>query len=501
MKKIFLTSICFFSIFANSIAQTTVVLTPNADAAEGFHDNFGSAGNNYGTVDNEQAMWQPGASGGINGSRTVINFDLSSIPNGTTITSAKLNLYGHGSFGSSGQAATVGDCGTNSCYLQRITSAWNELTTTWNTQPTTSVQNEVTLAQSTSVSQDYLNIDVTQLVQDMLDNPTQSFGFELRLVDESLPFRALDFCSREYSDSSKHPLLSITYSCSNATQYVLTPNADAAEGFHDNFGSAGNNYGTVDNEQAMWQPGASGGINGSRTVINFDLSSIPSGITISSAKLNLYGHGSFGSSGQAATVGDCGLNSCYLQRVTSVWNELTTTWNTQPTTSAQNQVTLAQSTSVDQDYLNIDVTQLVQDMLDNPTQSLGFELRLVDESLPFRALDFCSREYSDSSKHPLLTVTVCGNGESINEDNLYENQISVYPNPTNEIITVSLASNNIVSTKTIFSIYNCYGQKVLEAPISKAKSQFNLNSFDGGIYFYSVSTEGKITKQGKLIVN
>jgi hypothetical protein len=191
-------------------AQTTVTLTPIQDASVGFHSNYGSSKRNYGTADYYGAFSQPGAAGGLNSGRGIMSFDLSGIPAGSTIVSAKLSMYGRGPWSTAGEAASVGDTGKNSCFLKRITTSWDQNVVTWHTQPTTTDFDEVTLAKSTSVAENYLHINVTQLVADMVADPDNSFGFEIALQTEK-PVRALAFWSTNSSVQSLWPHLTITF--------------------------------------------------------------------------------------------------------------------------------------------------------------------------------------------------------------------------------------------------------------------------------------------------
>jgi hypothetical protein len=222
MKKILPVTITLIGLsFAQALfAQTTITLTPTQDASVGYHTNYGSSKRNYGTAIYYGAFSQPGASGGLNSGRGIMSFDLSGIPAGSTIVSAKLDMYGIGPFGG-GDAASIGDIGNNGSFLRRITSAWDQNVVTWYTKPGTTDVDEVFLEKSTSVAENYLNINVTQLVADMVAHPDSSFGFEIALKTEK-PVRALAFWSTNSSDPSLWPHLTISY----------VPEAGAATGIN-----------------------------------------------------------------------------------------------------------------------------------------------------------------------------------------------------------------------------------------------------------------------------
>jgi gliding motility-associated-like protein len=143
--------------------------------------------------------------------RGIFEFDLSSIPQGCTITNAKLFLYAWTQTNGLGQHSSLS--GPNTVLIQRVTSPWNEGTVTWNTQPSTTVQSQVTLPATTIPTLDYLNINVTALVQDMVNDPQNSHGFMLKLQTEQY-YRIMNFCSSDHPDPTKHPSLNITCGCS-----------------------------------------------------------------------------------------------------------------------------------------------------------------------------------------------------------------------------------------------------------------------------------------------
>lgn len=134
------------------------------------------------------------------------------IPTNAVISSASLDLYANPAPVNGNGIAMQG---ANESVLQRVTSSWSGINVTFNTSPATTGVNEVVLPQSSSASQDYLGIDVTSLVTDMVVNPSSSFGFLLKLQNET-PFTSMIFASADYPDTTLHPHLSVCYSIPNA---------------------------------------------------------------------------------------------------------------------------------------------------------------------------------------------------------------------------------------------------------------------------------------------
>lgn len=137
--------------------------------------------------------------------RSLIKFDLSSIPRKAEIVSATLSLFcntnsGHHQLHS----------GDNATYLKRITSSWDQYTVKWNNQPSTTDEGVVMLPPSEYQIQDYPEIDITDHIKFFHENPDLNFGLMFGLVNE-YPYRALVFSSSNHIDPLKRPLLIVEY--------------------------------------------------------------------------------------------------------------------------------------------------------------------------------------------------------------------------------------------------------------------------------------------------
>jgi len=208
-----------------------IILQP--DSANGkdalLHGLYSEVDKNYGN--NGQLVsdsWTFGGDPGI--VRSIFEFDLKQVPENAIITSAKLSLFAWDSPEYSLGLHWFSD-GSNASWLERVTSNWNESTVTWNNQPSTTTTNSVTLPESTSQTQNYLDINVIQLVQDMINDPSSSFGFMLKLQTED-GYRRMNFCSSDHVNNAYHPKLVITYTLpdivsdikTQSVQILMSPN-------------------------------------------------------------------------------------------------------------------------------------------------------------------------------------------------------------------------------------------------------------------------------------
>lgn len=192
------------------ISENYVILQPGAehgkDALIEDYPLRDYSNTNFGTHEAFQASaWT--AQGIPMVTRAIIDFDFSIIPSNKQIKYATLVLspaentsYGTGHSNRSG---------SNEFIIQRITSEWNEQTVTWDNQPSTTTNGQVLVAGTSNAMLKY-EIVVTKLIQDIFENPSQSYGLMIKLVTEEC-YRRVLFASSDYYDPSKHPKLIIEF--------------------------------------------------------------------------------------------------------------------------------------------------------------------------------------------------------------------------------------------------------------------------------------------------
>jgi hypothetical protein len=481
MKKILL--LAFLFAFTKSFSQTTLTLQPNASTGkDAYIWSLDPNGTNSTTEDLALTAWT--WSGNPGTIRSLLQFDLSSIPAGATIQTASMYLYWNPTSGNAGQSHLSG---SNAAWLQRITSSWNDQTVTWNNQPSTTTLHQATLPADTASNEDYV-VNVTSLIQDMVDNPSTSFGFLLRIQTEQY-YRALVFASSNHPNAALHPKLVVTYTVPACTNLILQPNAaEGKDAYIWSLDPDGTNSTTEDLALTAWT--WSGNPGTIRSLLQFDLSSIPAGATIQTATMYLYWNPTSGNAGQSHLSGS---DAAWLQRITSSWNDQTVTWNNQPSTTNLHQATLPADTASNEDYV-VNVASLIQDMVDSPSTSFGFLLRIQTEQY-YRALVFASSNHPTAALHPKLEICYTTNIGIL--ENSLSSQISIYPNPSNGSFAISF--QNLLKNGSL-KVFNSLGQEVYSEKLSGSisKKEINLNAA-AGIYFVKVSDGEKVFTR-KLVI-
>lgn len=164
-----LLTLFLFLIHFSFRQRDTLYLQPDAFCGKDALVHSVSPNSNYATNTQLTAMgWTWSGTPGIQ--RLFIVFNYAKIPTGSSIISAELSLYGQPLPGGNGQHSTRS--GSNAAWVKRVTSPWIENVVTWNNQPTTTNTSRVSIPASTSLSQNYLNINVTTLTQDIINSTT-----------------------------------------------------------------------------------------------------------------------------------------------------------------------------------------------------------------------------------------------------------------------------------------------------------------------------------------
>lgn len=210
MKK----SLLIYCLLAlnTSKAQITVTIKPDANHSKDALVISPCVSSNYCTINYGNnvhlitAAWTWGGEPGV--VHTLIDFDWSLLPQGAIVQDAQLKLFAFNGQGGS-QEFHSELSGSNETWIERITSPWDESTVTYNTEPSATTLNRVSVYSSDSINQDF-EMNVTPLLNDILADPANSFGFRMILQNENY-YRRLGFCSSDNEDPGKWPQITITF--------------------------------------------------------------------------------------------------------------------------------------------------------------------------------------------------------------------------------------------------------------------------------------------------
>jgi hypothetical protein len=227
-----------------------------------------------------------------------------------------------------------------------------------------------------------------------------------------------------------------------------------------------------------------------RSLIEFNLSSIPQFANITNATLFLYSDENSESypNGHEPRSGS---NECEIYRITSPWDEYLVTWTNQPSYSSNNAVYVPASSASFQDY-QINVTVLVQDMINSPSSSHGFFIKLMDENY-YRRLVFASGDHNNSGLHPKLQVSY-DNANGI-ENNPVSSGFNCFPNPTNGSKTINIVKN--YADEMTLKVMSLTGELVIETQ----NSNLDVSELSKGLYFLQMEQNNQVIGVKRLIVN
>ena len=260
-----LLTLLFCSIFLSSIGQTSLTFKPENECGKDAIIvnsptwNNGSTPINNPNPDSEWLRieaWTASSNGSPeHDHRALVQFEeLKTITN-INLISATLKLYAYPDF----PYANGGQAEVNDVEIFRITKSWIEDQVSWANQP--DVDNNISAIIPHNNNYDFIEVDVTDLVQEMLNDPAGSFGFLLKQIDES-PYGSMNFASSDYPDYERAPELIITGEDIEFTDFpteifptsdttlctglglILNVQDDFANSYEWNDGSTGSAFGT-----------------------------------------------------------------------------------------------------------------------------------------------------------------------------------------------------------------------------------------------------------------
>ena len=216
-----------------------------------------------------------------------------------------------------------------------------------------------------------------------------------------------------------------------------------------------------------------------RAYFQFNLSTIPKDVRIITARLSLY----FNPTDTIEPFNyHSGVNDMLIQRVTGDWGETSISWENQPPTTTAMQLKLRPSSSPTQDYLDIDITGLVIDMLDPANDNNGFMIKMEDETSILKSVLFASSDHTDSTLHPKLMIRWLQNPSSTNNSKEPELNFVVFPNPSSGIFQLSLHGHDNAS----ITVSGLRGNIVYKGVVDSKNIRIDLSSQTKGMYFIRV---------------
>ena len=157
------------------------------------------------------AVYHFSSGGSIGAARSLVRFDLSTIPIDATLSSATLELF----------AIDASNARTVTYDIHHIMASWDEYTCNWNNQPTYYATPDASLVMSPSTNTWWI-WDVTSVVQSMICGTLPNYGFLVKDRNESTNSNWYTFATRENSNSAMRPVLRVTCTTPSSCTYAGT---------------------------------------------------------------------------------------------------------------------------------------------------------------------------------------------------------------------------------------------------------------------------------------
>ena len=344
--------------------------------------------------------------------RSLIKYDISQIPTGAIVKSAKLYLYAKlQNINGVLHSPTYGT--NNTALLQKVITPWTLDNVNYYTNLVVDTAKEVVLAESTSPAQNYV-ADLTAYAQSWVNNPTSNNGLLFRMQTENDPYNSMIFESGLASDTSKRPRLEICYTIPppvDTTHQTITLYGDSNNtGFKGvvivKDSLLGLNIDTTGGQICAYSWGEDSitiTYKNGWSIIQYDVSQIPPTAVIDSAAIYFYAKlDNLDCATGSPTIGP--NNEGILNRILDYWE----TGNNQHapivTIDSLTPVDLPASSSPTEDY-KANITSFVKAWVKNPSSNHGMTLRLKNTDAGNNSLIFESSKSVNKAKRPKLSIS------------------------------------------------------------------------------------------------
>ncbi len=221
MKKILITFCLLISTFQATHAQAVYNKTIRCNTSNSLATYVISTGEPCGLTNARDMIIANWTSMGDNYIwRQYLKFDLTSIPSSAIIDSAFISLFAD-TLSTSGYTGSPTYGSGNESKIYRLTQSWDTTSLVWSNQPTYTTTDFVTLSQSISTRQDYINVNITNIVRGMA-SADGNFGIMMKHKTEGVSYNSMIFYSPSYYniDSTKVPTIYIKYHFPTVVQEI-----------------------------------------------------------------------------------------------------------------------------------------------------------------------------------------------------------------------------------------------------------------------------------------
>jgi hypothetical protein len=91
------------------------------------------------------------------------------------------------------------------------------------------------------------------------------------------------------------------------------------------------------------------------------------------------------------------------------------------------------------------------------------------------------------------------NTENVGQGHALALQMTVFPNPASDV--VNFRFDKPINEKVVIRVYSSLGQLVGETNMNNStEAEMNVSDWNSGMYFYGVYVEGRLVKQGQILI-